>query len=43
MTSRNYLNYRIVKIGQITKKSLGDLSKIAVSQTPMKDDQLTLM
>ena len=36
-------NYSIIKIGQNTAKSSGDLRKLAVSQTPMKNHQLTPM
>ena len=35
-------NYRI-KIGQNTKKSPGDLRRLAVTQTPMKNHQLLLV
>ena len=34
--SGNYPNYSIIKIGQNTKKSPGDLRKLAVTQTPGK-------
>ena len=37
------LNYRIVQIGQNTKKSPGDLSWLAGTQTPVENHQLTLM
>ena len=33
-------DYRILKIGQNTEKSPGDLNKFAVTQTPAKDHQL---
>ena len=36
-TSEDYPNYSIVKIGQNTEKSPGDLRRLAVSQTPVKD------
>ena len=36
-------NYIIVKIGQNTEKSPGDLKRFAVTQTPVKDHQQTLM
>ena len=36
----DYLNYRVVKIGQNTKKSPRDLRRLAVTQTPVKDHQL---
>ena len=42
-TSRNHLNYSIVKIGQNLEKSLGDQRKLAVTQTRLKDHPLTLM
>ena len=32
-----------IKIGQNTKKSPGDLRRLAVTQTPVRNDQLTLM
>ena len=41
--SGDHLNYSIIKIGQNTEKSLGDLRRLAVSQTPLKDHQLMLM
>ncbi len=34
---------RIAEIGQNTEKSLGDLMKLTVTQTPVKDHQLTLV
>ena len=36
-------NNRIVEIGLNTKKSPGDLRRLAVTQTPVKNHQLTLM
>ena len=42
-TSQDHPNYNIVKIGQKTKKSPGDLRKFAVTQTPVKYYQLTLV
>ena len=36
-------NYSIIENGQNTEKSPGDLSRLAVTQTPVKDHQLTLM
>ena len=36
-------NYSLVEIGQNTEKSTGDLRRLAVTQTPMKDHQITLM
>ena len=41
-TSRDYRKFRITEIGQNTK-CLGDLRRFAVTQTPVKDHQLTLM
>ena len=42
-TSGDHTNYNIVENGQNTKKSTGDLRRLAVSQTLVKDHQLTLM
>ena len=42
-TSGDHPNYCIVKIGQNTEKSPGDLGRVAVAQTPVEDHQLTLM
>ncbi len=36
-------NYYIVLNGQNTEKSPGDLRRLAVTQTPVKDYQLTLV
>ena len=36
-------NNSIVTIGQNTEKSPGDLRRLAVSQTPLKDHQQTLV
>ena len=41
--SGDHPNYSIVENGQNTKRSPGDLRRLAVTQTPMKDYQLTLM
>ena len=41
--SEDYPNYSVVKIGQNSEKSPGDLRKLAVTQTPEKDHQLTLV
>ena len=38
----NYPEYSIIKIGQNTEKSTGDL-RLAVTQTPVKNDQLMLV
>ena len=42
-TSGDHPNYYIVENGQNTEKSPGDLRKLAVTQSPIKDHQLTLM
>ena len=36
-------NYNIIDIGQYTEKSPEDLKRLPVTQTPVKDHQLTLM
>ena len=36
-------NYYIIENGQNTEKSPGDLRRFAVTQTPVKNHQLTLM
>ena len=36
-------NNSIAEIGQNTEKNLGDLRRLVVTQTPVKDYQLTLM
>ena len=36
-------NYNIAKIGQNIEKNPGELRKLVVIQTPVKNDQLTLM
>ena len=41
-TSGDHPNYNIVENGQNTEKSPGDLWRLAVTQTPVKDHQLTL-
>ncbi len=40
---RDPLNYCIIEISQNTEKSPGDLRRLFVTQTPVKDHQLTLM
>ena len=40
--SGDYPNYSIIEIGQNTEKSPGDLKRLSVTQTPVKDHQLTL-
>ena len=42
-TTGDHPNYRIVKIGHNIKKGPGDLRKLAVTQNPVKNDQLTLV
>ena len=42
-TSGDQPNYNIIEIGQNTEKSLGDLRRLAITQTPTKDHQLKLM
>ena len=42
-TSWDHLNYNIIKNGHNTEKSPGDLRGLAVTQTPVKDHQQTLM
>ena len=39
-TIGDHPNYNIFENGQNTEKSLGDLRRLAVNQTPMKDHQL---
>ena len=38
-TSGDHPNYCIIEIGQNTEKSNGDLMRLAVSQTPVKNHQ----
>ena len=42
-TSRDHPNFNIIRNGQNTEKSPGDLRRIAVTQTPVKNHQLKLM
>ena len=42
-TSRDHYNYSIVEISQNTEKSLGDLRRLAVIQTPVRNHWLTLV
>ena len=42
-TSRNHPDYCIAKIDQNTEKSPGDLRRLAVTQTPEENHQLTLV
>ena len=41
--SRDHSNYTIIENGQNTEKSPGDLRRLAVTQTPVKNHQLKLM
>ena len=41
-TNRDHPNYNNVEIDQNTEKSPGDMRRLAVSQSPVKDSQLTL-
>ena len=42
-TGGDHPNDSIIENGQNTKKSPGDLRRLAVTQFPVKDHQLTLM
>ena len=42
-TNRDGPNYSIVEIGQKAEKSPRDLNRFAVSQTPVREHQLTLV
>ena len=42
-TNGDYPDYSIIQIGQNTKKSPGDLRRVAVTQPPMKNHQLMLV
>ena len=42
-TSQDHPNYGIVEVAQNTEKSPGDLRRLDVTQTPVKDHQLTLV
>ena len=42
-TSRDHPNDSIIENGQNTEKSSGDLRRLAVTQTPVKNHQLKLM
>ena len=42
-TNGDHPSYCITEIGQNSEKSSGDLRRLAISQTPVKDYQLTLM
>ena len=43
MTRRDHPNDRIIKIGQNTEKNPGDLRRLAVTQTTLDDNQITLV
>ena len=40
-TSEDHPNYSIVKIGQYTEKSPEDLRRLAITQTPVKNSQVS--
>ena len=42
-TNGDHPNYSIAEIGQNTKKTPGDLRRLADTQTPVKDHQVALM
>ena len=42
-TTRDHPNYSIVKIGQNTEKNSVDLRRLAITQTPVKGQQLMLV
>ena len=42
-TSGDHSNYGYIKIGKNSEKSPGDLGRLAVTQTPVEDHQLTLV
>ena len=42
-SSGDHTNYYIIEIGQNNVKSPGDLKRLAVTQTPLKDHQLKMM
>ena len=42
-TSRDFPDYSIVEVGQNSEKSPGDLRRLAVTRTPVKNYQLTLV
>ena len=41
--SEDHPNYSIIENSQDTEKSPGDLGRLTVTQTPVKDPQLRLM
>ena len=42
MRSGDYPNYSIIKIGQNTEKSPGDMRRLSIIQIPVEKPQLTL-
>ena len=42
-TSKDHLIYSVIKIGQNTEKSPGDMGGVSVTQTSLKNHQLMLM
>ena len=42
-TSGDHPNYSIIMVGQNTEKSPEDLRRLAVTQTPVENHQLTLV
>ena len=42
-TNGDYSDYSNIKISQNTEKSPGNLMRLVVTQTPVKDHQLTLV
>ena len=42
-TRENHPNYSILKIGQNTEKSSGDLRRLVVTQTPVRRHHLSLV
>ena len=42
-TSKDYPKYGFIKIGQSTEKSPGDLRRLVVTQTPVRNHRLTLV
>ena len=42
-TNGHHPNYSIIEIGQNTEKSLGDLRRLVISETPVENHQTTLV
>ena len=42
-TSRDHLEYNIVNLVHNTEKSSGDLRRLGVTQTPVRNHQLTIV